>query len=149
MELTGTEAVFCVSFRLERLLSPKGAYSWWLLFSVRSQRNLTKMKLLVLDSTLYFRSFMPIPVLKTTDAVPLPIENCLLSENIDFTPSNKQPRCWRGPGFWQQAGSGGGYYFIQMSEYLTDHLRVFNTSNDSDLTTAITAGFDIPQGTLS
>ena len=107
------------------------------------------MKLLVLDSTLYFRSFTPIPVLRMTDAVPLPIKNSLLSENIDFTPSNKQPRCWRGPGFRQQAGSGGSYYFIQMSEYLTDHLRVFNTSNDSDLTTAITAGFDIPQGTLS
>ena len=101
------------------------------------------MKLPVLDSTLYYRSFTPIPILRVTDAVPLPIENSLLSENIDFTPSNKQPRCWRGPGFRQQAGSGGGDYFIQMSEYLTDHLRVFNTSNDSDLTTAFTTGFDI------
>jgi hypothetical protein len=54
-----------------------------------------------------------------TDAVPLPIKNSLLSENIDFTPSNKQPRCWRGPEFRQQAGSGEGYYFIQMSEYLS------------------------------
>ena len=126
MKLTGTEAVFCVSFSR---------------FSVRSPRNLTKMELPVLDSTPYHRSFTPIPVLRVTDAVPLPVGNSLLSENIDFTPSNKQPRCWRGPGFRQQAGSGWSHFFIQMSEYLPDHLRVFNTSNDPDVTTAFTATY--------
>ena len=45
MKLTGTEAVFCAAFAWS-------AY-FWLIFLVRSQRNLTKMKLPVLDSTLY------------------------------------------------------------------------------------------------
>jgi hypothetical protein len=44
------------------------------------------MKLPVLDSTLDYCSFTPIPVLRMTDAVPLPIKNSLLGENIAFTP---------------------------------------------------------------
>ena len=34
-------------------------------------------------------------------------------------------------------------YCIQVSEYLVDHRRVFDTGDDADITTAFAAGFDI------
>ncbi len=106
------------------------------------------MKLPVLDSTLDYRSFTPIPVFRATDAVPLPIENSLLSESIDFTPSNKQPGCWRGPGFRQQAGSGGGYCFTQMSEYLLTNCWVFNAGNYLDETGTFATFIGLLEGLL-
>jgi len=41
------------------------------------------------------------------------------------------------------------YFCTQVSEDLSDHNRVFKAGNDSDITSALVAGFDIPQGTFS
>jgi hypothetical protein len=46
----------------------------------------------MLDFTSYCCQFTPIPVLKWADAVLFPVGNTQLYENIDFTPSGKQPR---------------------------------------------------------
>jgi len=94
----------------------------------------------MLDFTPHSRQFTPTPVLKTTDAVMLPVGNTPLYKNIDFMPSSKQPCCWRGPGFRYQICSGWSHLFIQVSEYLPDHNGVFNTSNDPDVTAAFNAG---------
>ena len=45
--------------------------------------------------------------------------------------------------WWQQVQSCWGYFLFQVSEYLLDHYRVFNTGNDLDRATAFAAGFDI------
>ena len=91
----------------------------------------------------FYLVLSPIPVLRATDTAPLPVRNSQPSENIDFTPSGKQPRCWRSPGFRQQACSGWSRFFNQMSKYRPDHPWVFNTSDDPDVTTAFTAVFYI------
>jgi len=55
----------------------------------------------MLDFTSYCCQFTPIPVLKTTDAVLFSVGNTQLYENINFTPSGKQPRCWRVICWWR------------------------------------------------
>ena len=56
--------------------------------------------------------------------------------------SVKQSRCRRGPAWWQQVQSCWGYFFFQVSEYLLDRYRVFNTGNGLDRATAFAAGFE-------
>jgi len=36
-----------------------------------------------------------------------------------------------------------GHFIIQISEYLADYHRVFDTGDDAHITTAFTAGFDV------
>jgi len=72
---------------------------------------------------------------------------------------------WRGSAFWQQGGHSRRCLAIQVSKYFHDDRGVFsaivpdialpptsmwsNTGDDPDITTALIASFDIPQGTLS
>jgi len=129
MKLTCIEVAFCVSF--SRL------FTFFSQITAKSHHS----GLFMLNFTPHSRQFTQTPVLKTTDAVMLRVGNTLLYKNIDFMPSGKQSCCWRGPGFRHQVCSGWSHHFIQVSEYLPDHNRVFNTSNDPDVTAAFTAGF--------
>ncbi len=88
MKLTSTEAVFCVSFSRA--------------FHVfqSDHREISPQRV---THAGFYPVLLPIPVLRATDTAPLPVRNSQLSEHIDFTPSGKQPRCWRSPGFRQQA----------------------------------------------
>jgi len=40
-------------------------------------------------------------------------------------------------------GSHGSRFTIQISEYLADYHRVFDTGDDAHIITAFTAGFDV------
>ena len=127
MNLTSTEAVFCVSFsRFQsdyREISQKWSRQHWIL----SRSSVHLANFCTRGDRYRAASCRQQPVFR----------------NIGFTPSSKQPRCWRGPGFRQQVCSGWSHFFIQVSEYLPDHLRVFNTSNDPGITTTFTTGFNI------
>ena len=107
----------------------------------------------MLDFMPHSRQFTPTPVLKMTGAVMLPVGNTPLYKNIDFMPSGKQSRCWRGPGFRQQVCCGWSHFFIQVIKYFADHLRIFDAGKslprersecfgyNPDVTTAFTTGF--------
>jgi len=73
---------------------------------------------------------------------------------------------WRGSAFWQQGGHSRRCLAIKVSKYFHDDRGAFNTGDDvhgcinavgagmrrngdPDITTALIASFDIPQGTLS
>jgi len=55
-----------------------------------------------------------------------------------FDPADR----WWGPALWQPVPSCRVRYFIQVSEYLVDHCRVFDIGDDADITSAFAAGFD-------
>jgi len=44
------------------------------------------------------------------------------------------------PAWWQQVQSCWGYFFFQVSEYLLEYQRDFNTGDDLDRATAFAAG---------
>jgi len=67
---------------------------------------------------------------------------------IDLKPFEQFGQWW-GSAFWQQGGHSRRCLAIQVSKYFHDDRGVFNTGNDPDITTALIASFDIPQGTLS
>jgi len=124
-----------------RQLSPEAPTFGYVFIQITAKSH--HCRLFMLDFMPFCCQFTPIPVLKTTDAGLLPVGNTQLYKTIDFTPSGKQPRCWRGPGFRHQVCSGWSHFFIPVSEYLADYFWVFNTSNDPDVTPAFTASFYI------
>ena len=58
-------------------------------------------------------------------------------------PSIEQSYCRRGPAWGQPLYCRWSCFLIQVSQYLPDHRRVFNTGDYPDLAAAFTAGFDV------
>jgi hypothetical protein len=60
----------------------------------------------------------------------------------------KRARLRWSPAFWQQAQSRLDRFFIQMSEYLVDHHRIFNAGDYFDRAAAFAANTSLLEGLL-
>jgi len=76
-------------------------------------------------------------------AIPLPNWEQQVRIIVEIVTSLEQSyrQAGRGPAIRQQTVSRKCLFLIQVGKYLPNHYRVFNTGDDSDVTTALTTGF--------
>ena len=87
--------------------------------------------------------FTPILTLGAIENLPFPSRNQQAGGFSGRVLSIKQPLCWGSPTFRQQSCCCRSFIAIQVGEYLLNNRWVFDAGDDLDITTALSAGFNI------
>ena len=87
-------------------------------------------------------AFSPILGIKPIESPPPPKKKQQRDESILDSVEESGLRRWR-TALWTQSRPGGGRLAIQVGQDYLNHRRIFNASNDLELTGAALAGFNI------